>query len=151
MSQVKFDFCELVKGVSRIIERVSSRNEYIDPADLNDLLEQIINWGLFQLTGAMPLNTTIVKDSLPEEVIPKDDSQTETKRAKRKKPMTRRRFQPTSDSGRFSIVILSIKSDESQKDIKLSVAPTRFDLKSHENVLRIVEILSAILYLFETL
>ena len=69
---------------------------------MNDLLEQIINWGLFQLTGAMPLNTTIVKDSLPEEVIPKDDSQTETKRAKRKKPMTRRRFQPTSDSGRFS-------------------------------------------------
>ena len=90
---------ELEKGVSRIIERVSSRNEYIDPADLNDLLEQIINWGLFQLTGAMPLNTTIVKDSLPEEVIPKDDSQTETKRAKRKKPMTRRRFQPTSESG----------------------------------------------------
>ena len=62
---------------------------------------------------------SLVKDSLPEEVIPKDDSQTETKRAKRKKPMTRRRFQPTSDSGRFCDFFITSKVQRISKIYKI--------------------------------
>jgi hypothetical protein len=40
-----------IKGISRIIERISSRNEFVAAQDLNDLLTQTINWSLFMLQG----------------------------------------------------------------------------------------------------
>lgn len=83
-----------IKGISRIIERISSRNEFVAPNDLTDLLAQTINWSLFMLRGAQPFDKTIRRQQLPEEVIPKDDKGPEHQRAKRKKPMTRRRFRP---------------------------------------------------------
>ena len=42
----------------------------------------------------MPLTKTITRETLPEELIPKDEKVTETHRQKRRRPMTRRHFQP---------------------------------------------------------
>ena len=46
----------------------------------------MINWSLFQLNGAMPLTKTITRETLPEELIPKDEKVTETHRQKRRRP-----------------------------------------------------------------
>ena len=61
-----------VKGLSRIIERMSSKSDFIDANQLNDIFEQMIGWSLYQLNGA-PIKKTIVRENLPEEFIPDDE------------------------------------------------------------------------------
>ena len=60
-----------IKGISRIIERISSNNDFVAPHHLGELLGQTINWSLFMLKGAQPYDKTIKRQQLPEDVIPK--------------------------------------------------------------------------------
>ena len=60
-----------IKGISRIIERISSNNDFVEPHHLGELLGQTINWSLFMLKGAQPFDKTIKRQQLPEDVIPK--------------------------------------------------------------------------------
>ena len=85
-----------IKGVSRILERKSSRNEYIHPNELNTLLTQGLNWSLYGLQGAQPMDKTIKREELPEDLIP-DERSFDHQRPKRKKAITRRKFRPAEN------------------------------------------------------
>ena len=91
---------------------------------MNDIFEQMISWSLYQLNGA-PTSKTIIREKLPEEFMPEDDAgpNENTTKPKRKKPVTRRRFQPTSDISEVNLDELSqslpwldVSSSESESD-----------------------------------
>ena len=125
-------------GISRIIERVTAKSDFIDANQLNDIFEQMISWSLYQLNGA-PTSKTIIREKLPEEFMPEDDagSNENTTKPKRKKPVTRRRFQPTSDMSEVNLDELSqslpwldVSSSESESDTgKFQKSPSSLELE----------------------
>ena len=87
----------------------------------------MIDWSLFQLNGA-PLKKAIIRESVPLEFIPDDELIREANPnelpKKKKKPVTRRRFHPTAESGEVlnleglseSLPWLDVSSSDSETD-----------------------------------